>query len=65
MVHTFAVDGGRVCVLARSLEAGRGPGLAVGRSLVTRYLTNSRSAGLGCASWWEEEDGRYSQARTG
>lgn len=32
------------------LEVGGGPGLAVGRSLVTReYLTNSRSAGLGCA----------------
>jgi len=38
---------------------GGRPGLAVGPwTLVTReYLTNSRSAGLGCASWLEEEDG--------
>ena len=46
------------------LEVGGGPGRAVGRYLVTREcLTNSRSAGLGCASWLLEEDQGYSRAR--
>lgn len=43
--------GGRVC--SRWAEARAG-GRSVSRD--EEYLTNSRSAGLGCASWLEEED---------